>query len=149
MNKNMLLASGAVVVVVLVGGFLLMNKSGAPAAAPSESTPAMEKTGSVTASPVDAMTAGSTKTFSVESSSFKFTPAEITVKKGDTVKITFTNKELLHNFSLDEFNVKTGQLAAGKSETVTFTADKTGTFEYYCNVGSHRSMGMVGKLIVE
>lgn len=33
--------------------------------------------------------------------------------------------------------------------SVTFVADETGTFEYYCSVGNHRGQGMIGKLIVE
>ena len=33
--------------------------------------------------------------------------------------------------------------------TAEFTADKVGSFEYYCSVGSHRSMGMKGVLKVE
>jgi len=37
----------------------------------------------------------------------------------------------------------------GTPTSVTFVADKTGTFEYYCSVGNHRAQGMVGKLIVE
>jgi uncharacterized cupredoxin-like copper-binding protein len=32
---------------------------------------------------------------------------------------------------------------------VQFVADKTGTFEFYCSVGNHRQMGMVGTLVVQ
>ena len=80
---------------------------------------------------------------------FGFSETEIRVKKGDTVEIQFTNEAGFHDWVIDEFNAKTKQLKAGESETVTFVADKAGTFEYYCSVGSHRQMGMVGKLIVE
>jgi plastocyanin len=71
------------------------------------------------------------------------------VKKGDTVTITFKNSVGFHDWKLDEFKAATAKLAAGKEETVTFVADKTGTFEYYCSVGQHRANGMVGNLIVE
>src|SRR3989344_3583974 len=54
----------------------------------------------------------------------------------------------MHNFRLDEFGVATKVLKAGESETITFVADKIGEFEYYCSVGTHRAMGMIGKLIV-
>src|SRR3990167_9256749 len=37
----------------------------------------------------------------------------------------------------------------GQSASVEFTADKAGGFEYYCSVGTHRAMGMVGAFIVE
>lgn len=85
----------------------------------------------------------------VEGSPFKFVPAQIRVKKGDTVKVTFVNKEGFHDFVIDEFDAKTAQLQAGGQETIEFVADKVGTFEYYCSVGNHRTQGMVGKLIVE
>jgi nitrosocyanin len=89
------------------------------------------------------------KEFSVEGGMFYFKPNEIKVKKGDTVKITLTNKEGLHDWVLDEFNAKTKRIKAGETDTVTFVADKVGTFEYYCSVGNHRAMGMKGNLIVE
>jgi hypothetical protein len=39
-----------------------------------------------------------------------------------------------HNFNLDEFNVHTKDLAYYETQTITFVADKTGTFEYYCTI---------------
>lgn len=89
------------------------------------------------------------KTFNVEGGMFYFNPKEIRVKKGNTVKIVFTNKEGFHDWGIDEFNARTAQIAAGKTETIQFVADKAGTFEYYCSVGNHRAQGMKGNLIVE
>lgn len=85
----------------------------------------------------------------VEGGMFYFKPNEIRVKKGQLVKIEFTNKEGMHDFVLDEFNVKTNVIQAGKSETVEFTPNRVGEFEFYCSVPSHKQQGMVGKLIVE
>jgi plastocyanin len=87
--------------------------------------------------------------FVVSASNFEFDQKVITVNKGDEVKITLKNTEGKHDLMLDEFNVKTSELEADESETVTFIADKAGEFEYYCSVGEHRKMGMVGKLIVK
>ncbi len=93
---------------------------------------------------------GEVKTFEVTGEPFFFSLKEMKVKQGDTVKVTFSNKEGMHDWVLDEFEgAKTKTIAAGKSETVEFVADKKGTFEYYCSVGAHRANGMVGKLIVE
>lgn len=89
------------------------------------------------------------KVFLVGGDNFKFNLSEMRVKKGDTVKITFTNNNGTHDLLIDEFNVNTGRIAVGESKTVQFVADKTGTFEYYCSVGQHRKMGMKGNLIVE
>ncbi len=92
---------------------------------------------------------GGVRTFNVDGTPFAFSVKEMKVKQGDTVKIVFTNKEGFHDWVIDEFNARTKQIAAGKSETIEFVADKKGTFEYYCSVGSHRAMGMKGNLIVE
>lgn len=89
------------------------------------------------------------KTFVVEGGNFTYSVPEIKVKQGDTVSITFVNKEGFHDLVIDEFNVKTKQLQANQEETIEFVADEAGTFEYYCSVGQHRQMGMVGNLIVE
>lgn len=89
------------------------------------------------------------KTFTVTGKNFEFNVEEIRVKKGDKVKINFTSESGFHDWVVDEFNAKTAQVLTGKSSSVEFIADKTGTFEYYCSVGAHRQQGMVGKLIVE
>ncbi|MBI1754664.1 cupredoxin domain-containing protein [Candidatus Azambacteria bacterium] len=93
---------------------------------------------------------GAVKTFSVSGQNFSFTPSEIRVKKGDKVRINFTNAGgWPHDWVVDGFNAQAPQVEAGKSSSVEFTADKAGTFEYYCSVGQHRQQGMVGKLVVE
>ena len=74
---------------------------------------------------------------------------EIKVKKGDTVRIVIKNEEGVHDWKVDEFNAQTEKLQAGQTETIEFVADKTGVFEYYCSMGTHRQMGMKGNLIVE
>lgn len=88
-------------------------------------------------------------TFDVAGGNFWFTPDEIRVKKGDTVKIHFVNAGGFHNFVLDEFNVDFAPNKTGETYDVEFVADTAGSFEYYCSVGAHRQMGMKGTLIVE
>lgn len=122
-----------VIVFALGGGYYVMNRQAAEA--PLE-----------TAMPVPE---GATKEFTIEGSPFEFSVKEIQVKKGDTVKVTFVNKEGMHDWVVDEFNARTKQTQVGESDIVTFVADTAGTFEYYCSVGTHRQMGMVGKLVVE
>ena len=89
------------------------------------------------------------KEVTVEGKNFSFTPNTIKVNKGDTVKITFKNSGGTHDFMIDEFNVHMKPIQTDQEETATFTADKSGTFEYYCSIGNHRAMGMFGKLIVK
>jgi plastocyanin len=85
----------------------------------------------------------------VDGSNFSFTPNVIKVKQGDTVNITFRNNEGFHDFRIDEFNVAASQIKANEQEKITFIADKKGSFEYYCSIGTHRQQGMWGTLIVE
>lgn len=80
---------------------------------------------------------------------FAFDKKEIRVKKGDIVKIDFVSESGFHDWVIDEFNARTAQVRDGGKTSITFVADKTGIFEYYCSVGKHRAQGMVGNLIVE
>ena len=87
--------------------------------------------------------------FEVTGGMFYFDPNEIRVKAGDTVKIVFTSAEGMHDWRLDEFAAQTEITNVGETTEVTFVADTAGSYEFYCNVGNHRAMGMVGTLIVE
>jgi len=87
--------------------------------------------------------------FRVEGGMYYFDPNEIRVKAGETVTITFVNVEGVHDFIIDEMNVRTRQISAGETDSVEFTPENTGTYEFYCSVGNHRAMGMRGTLIVE
>ena len=89
------------------------------------------------------------KEFTIVGTNFSFAPSLITVKNGDKVKITFENSAGFHDFVIDEYGVATKQTKSPTTEVLEFTADKVGSFEYYCSVGSHRSMGMKGVLKVE
>ncbi len=120
----------------------------------SEITPVVEEkmvppADDASPTPVSAMESENTKSFTVTGSNFSFDVKEMKVKKGDTVKVTFKNEEGMHDWRLDEFKAATKQIGEGKEDTITFVADKVGTFEYYCSVGQHRKNGMVGKFIVE
>ncbi len=85
----------------------------------------------------------------VSGKNFEFDVKEIRVKKGEKITIHFESADGFHDLVIDEFAVRTEKLKTGGMQMVTFVADKAGTFEYYCSVGSHRASGMVGKLIVE
>jgi len=87
--------------------------------------------------------------FDISAKPFEFSIKEIRVKKGDKVRINLSIESGIHDWVIDDFSSATSQLSAGQSGFVEFIADKTGVFEYYCSVGNHRQLGMVGKLIVE
>jgi plastocyanin len=90
------------------------------------------------------------RTIAVSGMEFAFSPNQITVNKGDKVKIDFTNNGTYpHNWTIDEFNAKTATVSPGQTTSVTFTPDRTGTFQFYCSVPGHKDQGMVGQLTVK
>lgn len=112
-------------------------------------------TASSTPTASEGVLVGNTREFTVEGKNFSFTPSTIKVKKGERVKITFKNVSGFHDFRIDAFGtnkatgVGTARFQGPKEESFEFTADTTGSFEYYCSVGTHRAMGMKGILVVE
>ena len=89
------------------------------------------------------------KEFAITAKRWTFTPNTITVNEGDLVKLTITSIDVTHGFSLSAFGVNE-RLSSGNTVSVEFTADKKGTFSFFCNVscGTGHS-GMRGTLIVE
>ncbi len=80
---------------------------------------------------------------------FRFEPSEIRVKKGESVRITVKSAEGVHNLFIAGYDLRSDVKSMSESATVSLTADKTGTFDMWCEVGSHKALGMTGKLIVE
>jgi nitrite reductase (NO-forming) len=151
-STSPLLVVGIIVVIAVIAGafWLTSNQSKSTEATQitqTQTTVTEEPTAAVTESTVDQ---GMVKAIAVAGGDFYFKPNEIKVKKGEKVTITLTNEgKMKHDFVLDEFNVKSEQTNGGTTTTVEFTADKAGTFEFYCSVGTHRQLGMKGNLIVE
>ena len=78
-----------------------------------------------------------------------FDPAVIAVKKGEKVRLLITAADCDHEFKLDAFDINQ-VLKKGSTETIEFTADKSGTFEFKCSVYCGHGHGkMKGKLVVE
>lgn len=92
---------------------------------------------------------GSVKEVEVHSRGMAYTTSEIRVNLGDTVRVTYVNGGGRHDWVIDEFEgARTAVIAGGRSETVEFTADQAGTFEFYCSVPGHRQAGMYGAFVV-
>ncbi len=104
---------------------------------------------SETESSSTSVSSGSVKTFTIDVSSYAFSPSTLTVNKGDTVTLTLKGVSGSHGFALPDFGVSES-VQAGDVVTVTFFADKAGTFSYFCNVpcGSGHTQ-MRGTLTVE
>ena len=78
----------------------------------------------------------------------QFSLKEITVKKGDIVRIKITVTSGMHDFKIDEFDAYADTKELNKEYVVEFTADKGGEFIYYCAKPGHRANGHWGTLIV-
>jgi nitrite reductase (NO-forming) len=74
----------------------------------------------------------------------------LTADPGDVVRITLINADAItHDLTIDEFGVKTAQLAALDDQaTVIFRVDEEGEYVYYCSIPGHRQAGMWGTLRV-
>lgn len=87
--------------------------------------------------------------FDLRASNYKYDLDEIRVNLGDRVKVNLINDRGEHDLVIDEFGVRSQILTGNQTEVIEFVADEAGIFEFYCSVGQHRAMGMVGNLIVE
>ena len=80
---------------------------------------------------------------------YEFSPNEITVKRGDHIRLVITALDRSHGFKLEAFRVDQ-KLSKGEPVTVEFTADQTGTFPFecshFCGLGHQK---MKGQLRVE
>jgi plastocyanin len=158
--KNNIIVGAVIIVLIALGGWYIVSKnktSNDDVNMPAGSETTSSGDGAKAESPVvngtftttTTVTTSAVKEFTVVGSNFKFEPSVLSVNKGDTVKITFKDINGFHDFRIDEFNVATKQMQEGNEQTVTFIADKAGSFEYYCSVGEHRAMGMKGTLTVK
>lgn len=77
----------------------------------------------------------------------QFSLKEITVNKGDLVRLKITVTSGRHDFKLDEFGIF-ADTPLNQETVVEFTADKAGEFVYYCNMPWHRANGHWGTLKV-
>lgn len=76
-----------------------------------------------------------------------FSLKEITVNKGDKVRIKVTNIKGRHDFVIDEYDIHE-DTPLNKEVVIEFVADKSGEFIYYCSVPNHREKGQWGTLKV-
>ncbi len=75
---------------------------------------------------------------------------DLKVAMGAVVQVNLVNGDgMEHDFTVPDFNAHTARVVTkGNQVSVTFKADKEGTFPYFCSVPGHRQSGMEGKLIV-
>lgn len=86
----------------------------------------------------------------VSGNEYSFSPASITVQKGEKVRIIFTNKGALpHNLVIDELGISTKTVVSGQSDSIEFVAESGVSLNFYCSIGNHKNLGMQGEIKVE
>jgi nitrous-oxide reductase len=81
-----------------------------------------------------------------------FAPDVVRVNRGDKVIVHITNieqtRDELHSFAVEDYNINV-VIDPGETKTVTFTAEKSGGFAFYCaNFCSALHNKMQGYLLV-
>jgi len=88
------------------------------------------------------------RTFRVEAHQFAYSPSELKVNPGDTVTIQLVSTDVVHGLYIDGYGVSV-EADPGQTATLTFVADKPGSFRFRCSVtcGAMHPF-MIGKFTV-
>jgi heme/copper-type cytochrome/quinol oxidase subunit 2 len=88
------------------------------------------------------------RTFHIEASRFKYSPAVLSVNPGDRVTIELTATDVVHGLSIDGYGLETSS-DPGQTTRLTFVADRLGSFRFRCTVTcGNMHPFMIGKLQV-
>jgi cytochrome c oxidase subunit II len=110
--------------IALAAAFAILSARGASAAAPPE------------------------RVVAVTAERFKFTPAAIEMKVGETVVLEITSLDRKHGFQVPDLNVDES-IEPGKVTRLRITATKAGTIPFHCSVfcgSGHEEMA--GEIVV-
>ena len=97
--------------------------------------------------PVPAV-ASQERSFRIDARQFAYAPSELAVNPGDTVTIQLVSTDVVHGLFIDGYGLSV-EADPGQTATLTFFADKSGSFRFRCNVtcGAMHPF-MIGKLTV-
>ena len=94
------------------------------------------------------MTRAEERVIRISAKKFEFTPSEITLKKGEPVVLELTTEDVTMGFYAKELNAS-AEIVPGKVTPLRLVPDKTGSFDFICDVfcgDGHEDMG--GKIHV-
>ena len=95
-----------------------------------------------------AVPAGAEQIVRMTAKKFEYTPSQITLKKGVPVVLEITALDRDHGFKVPELGVR-ADLKSGQVTSVRIVPDRTGTFEFRCDVfcgSGHEDMS--GEIVV-
>ncbi len=86
--------------------------------------------------------------FRIDARRFEYSPAVLQVNPDDRVTIELVSTDVVHGLAIDGYGLQT-TADPGQTATITFIADKTGTFRFHCTVTcGNMHPFMTGKLQV-
>lgn len=92
---------------------------------------------------------GAEKKFTISAHKYAFSPARITVRQDDLVRVNFSTDDIPHSFTIDKYRIAK-RVEPGKPIVFEFRADQPGRFPIYCNLTADDGCKkMVGELVVE
>ena len=86
-------------------------------------------------------------TITVDSTNLRFSPSDVTISEGETVRFLWSGELLPHNAVESEGIFDSGEPSRNVDYIFTFEIGMNGTYEYVCE--PHEDMGMVGTIVVE
>ena len=97
-----------------------------------------------------APTASSALADEVTAEDFRFSPAEVTVRAGEWVSVSFTNHDaVVHAWRVEGIPNVDVAARPGQTATLRFVLDEPGTYMVMCSIPGHAEAGMVGMVVVE
>ena len=136
MNKNLLIGLGVLLAVVVAGYYFIAMPKVSYAPTGNTSTAALAP--------------GPVTEINVSAKEYAYTPATITVKSGENVKINFTNSgTVTHNLTIQGLNLATKSIGPGETDSISFVAPAAGSYTFYCSIDGHKDLGLTGTLVVQ
>jgi Icc-related predicted phosphoesterase/plastocyanin len=73
------------------------------------------------------------KVIKITAKKFEYSPDKIIIKKGVPVTLELTSLDVLHGFNCPDLKIRS-DIPREKVSTIRFTPEKTGTFDFHCDV---------------
>ena len=88
------------------------------------------------------------RTFQIDARQYAYSPSELHVNPGDIVTFELVSTDVVHGLYVDGYGISV-EADPGQTATLTFVADRPGSFRFRCNVtcGAMHAF-MIGKLTV-